>query len=236
MPANFTRNRRHEKWRLLVREATSSERSLCWAVSPKCRNHVEVIWFLFRFNRQSQRKRNNMHVPHGAAAVQLSSVVCFTPACLSVWVGTGQQTWPLSSAGTMPQSSCLFSLSIFYYHRQQRWKITGVPALLPFVTLTKSSPLALWLQNEASWFRPRSKRPHLPWHSRSSYGISSVLPRGTNTQMYCSSLISRKSSVRMCTLSWLMLRLFPRRLLSPELSCSSGPVWFIYVSGEICHV
>lgn len=198
-------------------EQLSAERSLWWAVSPKCRNHVEVVWFLFHFNHQSQRKTNNVHVP---------------PGCLSAWVGTERQTLPLWSAATMPQSSCLFSLSIFYYHRQQRWKITGVSALLPFVTLTKSAPLALWLQNEASWFYPRSKRPHLPWHSRSSCGISFGLTRSTNTQMYCSSLISRKSSVRICTSSWLMLRLFPGWLLSAEPSCSSGPVWFIYTLRE----
>lgn len=133
------------------REQLSAERSLCWAVSPKCRTHVEVIWFLFHFNRQSRRKTKNVHVPHGAAAVQMSSVaVCFSPGCLSVWVGTGPRTSRLLSAGTMPQSSCLFSLSSFYYHRQQRWKIAGVSTPLPFVTLTKSAPPALRLQNEAS--------------------------------------------------------------------------------------
>ena len=79
----------------------------------------------------------------------------------------------------------------------------------------------------------RREGPHLPWHSRSSHGISFGLTRSTNTQMYCSSLISRKPSVGICLSSWLMLWLFPRRLLSPELSCSSRPLWFIYVSGEI---
>ena len=38
----------------------------------------------------------------------------------------------------------------FYYRRQQRWKITGVSSQLPFVTLTKSAPLALRLQKLSS--------------------------------------------------------------------------------------
>lgn len=88
-------------------EQLSAERSLCWAVSPKCRNHVEVVWFLFHFNHQSQRKTNNVHVPRRAAAVLPCSMLCLTPGCLSARVGTGRQTLPLWSAATMPQSSCL---------------------------------------------------------------------------------------------------------------------------------
>lgn len=54
------------------------------------------------------------------------------------------------------------------------------------------SPSSLSSKKGLPDFRPGSKRPHLPWHSRSSHGISFGLTLGTNTQMYCSSLISRK--------------------------------------------
>lgn len=67
------------KWQLLAREARSSFQQSVPSVGqyrPNDRNHVEVIWFLFHFNHQSQRKTNNVHVS------QLSSVVCFTPGCL----------------------------------------------------------------------------------------------------------------------------------------------------------
>lgn len=227
MPANFTRNHRHEKWELLVREAASSFRQSVPFVG-QYRPSAEIMWkwsgFCFIWTTKGR----------GRPISWAAWCVFHQEACLPA-VGTGRQWSPLRSAATRPQRSCLFSLSIFYYHRQQRWKITGVAALLPFVTLTKSAPLALRLQNEASWSQPRSQRPHLPWHSCSSSGISLGLTWGTNTQMYCSSLISRKSSVRICTSSWLMLRPFPGWLLSPDPSCSSGPLWFIYVSGGICH-
>lgn len=219
------------------REQLSTELSLCWAVLPKCWNHVEVIWFLFHFNHQSQRKPSNMDVPSLAKQLPCSWAVWCALRQDASLSGSGQETNVASDGGSNDASEFLsFQFVHFHYHRQQRWKIAGVSTLLPFVTLTKSAPLALWLQNEASWFQPRSKRPHLPRHTASSSGISFSLTRGTNTQMYCSSLISRKSSVRICTSSWLMLRLLPRWLLPPEPSCSSDPVWFIYVSGGICHI
>lgn len=52
----------------------------------------------------------------------------------------------------------VFSVCPFYYYqRQQRWKITGVSSQLPFVTLTKSAPLALRLQKQSSGLKQRSK-------------------------------------------------------------------------------
>lgn len=54
-------------------------------------------------------------------------------------------------------SSHLFRFSLFfYYQRQQRWKITGVPSQLPFVTLTKSFTLVLILQKLSSGLKQRS--------------------------------------------------------------------------------
>lgn len=49
-----------------------------------------------------------------------------------------------------------------YYRRQQRWKITGVSSQIPYVTLTKSIPLALRLQKQSSGLKQRSKDPLFP--------------------------------------------------------------------------
>lgn len=75
-------------------------------------------------------------------AEQLSGVVCFTPGCLSVWAGTGQQTSVVCRNDASEFLSFQF-VQFFIITDNKDGKITGVSTLLPFVTLTKSTPLAL---------------------------------------------------------------------------------------------
>lgn len=159
---------------------TDSERSAGSSWSPRQQWHRRDLVSV------CPRKTHKTQVPHRADGIQLF-----------VWAGTGQQTWPLWSGGTMPQSSCLFSLSPFLLSqitKLENNRRVG-PAFLCDLDRELFPQLPVFKKGLPG-FRPGSKRPHLPWHSRSSYGISFGLTLGTNTQMYCSSLISRKSCAR----------------------------------------
>lgn len=146
---------------------------------------MKVIQYLFHFNLKclcstfslggtmTKCIERRCHKHNNSLTAEVNGV----PLYGLVWVACKPQAVALHEAASLSgihvwtrHSCCLccqkkgwlgvpvFSVCPFsYYWRQQRWKITGVSSQLPFVTLTKSAPLALRLQKQSSGLKQRSK-------------------------------------------------------------------------------
>lgn len=159
--------------------------------------------FFFHWEEQSQNAEKEA-VTNTAATIQLHRLECLC-VVVHVWPVNHQQ-WLNMRLSLCLGSTCgqdtiaasvvkrkdglefpSFQFVHFYYWRQQRWKITGVLSQLPFVTLTKSAPLALRLQKHSSGLKQKSKGLLFPGTVIPLKEFPLGLTWLTGVQTYCSS-------------------------------------------------
>lgn len=118
-------------------------------------------------------------------------------------------------------------LPFFYYQRQQRWKITGVPSQLPFVTLTKSFTLVLILQ-KLSLSRGVTASSFLAQSFLWNYFLWSDLVGWCTEVLFSANQSQHKVSYQ----KHIWWSLLPPSKMFTDLRCYSGPARCIYGCGE----